>query len=70
LKRDKNWSPEFKAFVDNCLYKQPELRPTAVELLENHKKFFAKAKNAKYLKEHLIKELKPLTERFNSLLNI
>jgi len=38
--------------------------------LINHKKFFDKAKNQKYLKDNLIKELKPLTERFNALLNI
>jgi hypothetical protein len=38
--------------------------------LRDHKKFFDKSKDAKYLKEHLIKKLKPLTERFNEILNI
>ena len=70
LKRDKQWSHEFKCFVDNCLFKTPELRPTTMDLLKDHKKFFDKGKNAKYLKDNLIKNLKPLTERFNAVLNI
>lgn len=45
LKKEKNWSNEFKAFVNDCLQKDPELRPKAIDLLTNHKKFFDKAKN-------------------------
>jgi|TARA_B110001450_G_scaffold221403_1_gene217426 hypothetical protein len=31
--------------------------------MEQHKKFFDKAKSPEYLKEHFLKGLKPLTER-------
>ena len=54
------WSPEFINFVDHCLEKIPELRPTCQEILTKHKKFFDKAVDITYIKEHFIKNLKPL----------
>lgn len=38
-----NWSPEFKAFVDDCLKKNPAKRIAAEDILTKHKKFFDKA---------------------------
>lgn len=34
LKHEFKWSPEFIDFVDKCLQKNPDLRPTANELLK------------------------------------
>ena len=37
------WSPEFKAFVDDCLIKDPSKRISASDILKKHKKFFDKS---------------------------
>ena len=38
-----NWSPEFKAFVDDCLIKNQAKRIAAEDILVKHKSFFDKA---------------------------
>jgi serine/threonine protein kinase len=45
------WDRSFKDFVNHCLQKDPSKRPTITEIFKTHKKFFSKAKDAKYLKE-------------------
>lgn len=45
LSKFENWSQEFRLFINDCLQKVPELRPSCSELLIKHKKFFDKAEN-------------------------
>lgn len=49
------WSDEFKNFVNDCLIKDPKLRPGAKELLEKHQKFFSNAKGKEYLAGTILK---------------
>jgi serine/threonine protein kinase len=42
------WSPEFKAFVNDCLVKSPTHRISAAEILVKHKNFFANAGGEQY----------------------
>lgn len=35
LRELNKWSPEFKDFVNQCLVKNPEERPSATKMLEN-----------------------------------
>jgi serine/threonine-protein kinase OSR1/STK39 len=58
------WSEEFINFVKSCLVKDPEKRPTAVEILEKNKKFFDKAKDKNYLLENILKGCQTIQERF------
>ena len=59
------WSPEFKAFVDDCLVKNPAHRISASEILVKQKNFFAKAEGngREYIKENLLKNLSQLHHR-------
>ena len=49
------FSDEFKNFVKSCLVKDPASRPSAKQLLEDHKKFLEKAKNKEYIVENVLK---------------
>lgn len=44
------WSQDFRNFVNDCLNKDMDKRPTANELLIKHKKFFDQAENNEYVK--------------------
>jgi len=44
------FSPEFEAFVEACLHKEPKDRADAQTLLTTHKKFLDKAKDNEYIK--------------------
>jgi len=68
LPKHENWSPEFRHFVEHCLTKDPEQRPTFKQLLHDHKKFFSKAKDSEFIKTNFLKDLKPLDERQISIL--
>jgi serine/threonine protein kinase len=59
------WSPEFKAFVDDCLIKDPSKRISSSEILKKHKKFFDKSQGPAYIKEHLLKGLPLFKERIS-----
>ena len=70
LKEDNfKFSEEFKNFIKNCLIKDPNLRPSAKELLENHKKFLDKAKDNKYIMENVLKGCPSLHEIFPKMLS-
>ena len=58
------WSDEFKNFVKDCLIKNPQLRPSANDLLQKHTKFLDKAKNKEYLVENVLKGCPNLRETF------
>ena len=62
------WSDEIKNFIKDCLIKDQNLRPTAKELLEKHKKFFEKAKNKEYLVENVLKGCPNLRQTFSKKL--
>jgi serine/threonine protein kinase len=63
LKNPKEWSKEFVDFVNYCLNKDPDHRPTAEMALKANKKFLSKAKDSKYLAENLLKGIPTLQER-------
>jgi serine/threonine protein kinase len=54
------WSPEFKAFVNDCLIKNPAHRISAAEILTKHKNFFAKSGGEEYIRTNLLNGLRPL----------
>lgn len=64
------WSEEFRKFVSACLVKIPEYRPNIDQLFEDHKAFFAKAKDAAYLKEKWLSKFPPLKDRLPSTLQV
>ena len=57
------WSPEFKAFVDDCLHKDPSKRISTVDILKKHKKFFDKSQGPEYIRQHLLSEIPALKDR-------
>ena len=63
LSKHEEWSQEFRDFVNSCLQKEPEKRPTTSQLMAQHKKFFDKAKDASYIKDTLLAKLEPLESR-------
>ncbi len=63
LKYPNQWDASFAEFIKSCLIKDPKLRPTAEEVLNNNQKFFSFAKDKEYLKEHLIKGVPTLEKR-------
>ena len=71
LIEDKNtkWSEEFKNFLKDCLIKNQNLRPSATELMEKHKKFLDKAKNKEYLVETILKGCPTLMQIYPKKLN-
>ena len=68
LSQNEDWSAEFRQFVDLCLQKDPNLRPTAQELMTKPetKKFLDKAKDNQYIVDHFLSELLPLEERVSA----
>ena len=63
LPKNEDWSNEFRAFIDDCLQKDPTKRPTTSELMEHHKKFFEKGRDLSYVVENFLKELPPIEVR-------
>jgi serine/threonine protein kinase len=64
-----SWNEPLRAFIADCLQKEPANRPTAEQLLKSHKALWAKAKDGKYLmttlklKEFPIKILRDSSDR-------
>lgn len=54
LSTTRQFDKGFVDFVEDCLQKDPTKRPTVQEIFKKHKKFFAKARDAQYLKENFI----------------
>ena len=70
LKEDNfKFSDEFKNFVKSCLVKDPNLRPSAKDLLKEHIKFLDKAKNNEYIVEKVLKGCPNLHDIFPKLLS-
>jgi hypothetical protein len=63
LKNQKDYDPSFIEYVRSCLIKDPKERPNAENVLKMNKKFFALAKDNKYIKEHLLKGVPTVQER-------
>lgn len=62
------WSSEFRHFVSSCLKKEASKRPNVQELFAMNKAFFAKAKDANYLKVSFLKNLPALKDRLDPAL--
>ena len=58
LNKHEKWDQLFRDFVNSCLQKDPSKRLPIAEIFKVHKKFFAKAKDNKFLKESFIGDLK------------
>ena len=57
------WSFTYRAFIAACLKKDQKERPSVEQLFKGHAAFFAQAKDEAYVKEHFLKQLKPVEER-------
>lgn len=60
LKNPENFSNEFSDFISRCLVKNPEERPSAINL--SHHKFIKSAKPVSVLKSLVEKAIKMLEE--------
>ena len=71
-KNDVLWDQRFKDFIRACLQKDPLQRPSAENLMKQHKKFFSKAKNADFLRQYFLHEdkINPIDNPDVSLLDI
>jgi serine/threonine protein kinase len=63
LKNQQQYNPAFIEFLKSCLVKDPKTRPNAEDVLKLNKKFFALAKDKKYIKENLLKGVPTVEER-------
>ena len=63
LPENGGWSPEFRAFVNCCLKKDPKERPDIETLLVQHSEFLAKARDKDYIQQNFLASLPPLEER-------
>lgn len=66
LKHSSKYSKEFKSFIQDCLQKDPEKRPTAEELLKH--KFIAKAQDSDYLVQEFLDGIPDLKDRVSDKL--
>ena len=57
LPKQRSWSTAFRGFVQSCLQKDPSKRLTVPEIFKQHKAFFDKARDDKYLQEAFLKDL-------------
>ena len=51
LNKYEKWSPEFRAFVTDCLQKDPNARINSENILVKHRKFFNKALDKEIIKK-------------------
>jgi serine/threonine protein kinase len=56
-----SWNELLRPFVDDCLQKNPYMRPSAHQLLKRHKSLWGKAKDGKYLVNQLDIKNNPIT---------
>jgi len=68
FKQPEKWSEEFKSFVDNCLQKEANKRPTAKQLLEHP--FMLKAANLDSFLPELVKTAKKAKKNNKTLSQI
>lgn len=70
MKDQENRSPEFIEFLNDCLQKNPNARPSSQELLNKHKKFFFQAASREMIIKEIIDMIPPLEERVKNKLNM
>ena len=63
LKNPQQYNQAFIEFLKSCLVKDPKARSNAESVLKENKKFFALAKDEKYIKENLLKGVPTVEER-------
>lgn len=66
-KTKKTWDESFEKFISSCLIKDPSKRPTAKQIKEMNRSFFAMAKDNKYISENLLKGVPNILERVISI---
>lgn len=68
--QNESWNELLRPFVDACLQKNPQMRPSAEQLLKTHKSLWSKAKDGKYLvslldiKNHPIRIVRPSVSQY------